>query len=241
MPRNAMSTMITCALNNPQYKKPQYFLLIFSFLPFFPFTNNMDIFINASLLTHYDLFLEWVLKFRGTYYIVHTFVNLYILYNLYLDDLKTCIEITYALHLYHSGYYIRKFQIDDWLHHLIMLCVVLPIATFLLEKYPHQGHDIMIQSFFFMSGLPGAIEYSTLALHRNGYISRVVQKRWSVETNTWIRMPGCIIISTQMLQYFFEIEKMYNRFLVTFVAFLVMWNGIYFCRRSIESYYKILR
>ena len=51
-------------------------------------------------------------------------------------------------------------------------------------------------SLFFLTGLPGGINYILLFLSRNKCMERLTQKRINNSLNLWIRAPGCISHST---------------------------------------------
>ena len=184
-----------------------------------------------------DSFLS-VTRLQGIYYLIHAIHNGFVTHATYqevarvftdFNDLHNAppnyyaAELVFALHLYHCIYYWRKFRLDDWLHHLLMVAVALPIGVS-LPSGPFLGF-----SLFFTTGLPGGIDYALLFLVRNGWLHRDTEKRVNARLATWVRGPGCVAqaaltcayLSTQNVPY------PYN-YLAYLSAALNYWNGAYF-------------
>lgn len=178
-------------------------------------------------------------ELQGVYYLIHAAHNGLIVYSTYSDVWRTfaefnsigkvvpnyyAAELVFALHIYHCIYYWRKFRMDDWLHHILMIAIALPIGISL-----HSG-TLLGFSLFFTTGLPGGIDYMLLFLTRNDWLSRDFEKRVNSQLAAWIRMPGCVaqaaltvaFLSTQNNQVGF----------ITILAYLSAalnyWNGVYF-------------
>ena len=47
-------------------------------------------------------------------------------------------------------------------------------------------------SLFFLTGIPGCIDYLLLFLTRNNFIEKITEKRINNYVNLWIRCPGCV-------------------------------------------------
>ena len=185
--------------------------------------------------------------FNGTYYFNHFIANSIIVYNTF-PDLLNCyfnldydnyqqnnmiLNIIFSLHLYHILYYFEKLRFDDWLHHIIMVLFTLPISLF-FNPGPIIGHSI-----FFLTGLPGGIDYLLLFLVKNGIIDRMIEKKYNAIINKWIRCPGALFSSQLILQF---IVKNYY-FMTNFMLFIsilifssVYWNGVYFMGKIVENY-----
>ncbi len=89
--------------------------------------------------------LDWAFTragFQSPYYIVHSFHNAFIVGLTLPDVLDTFLNmdsimktpsnlvagaVVASLHVYHCLLYWRKFRPDDWLHHILMITVALPI------------------------------------------------------------------------------------------------------------------
>ena len=86
----------------------------------------------------------------------------------------------------HISPYISLPQVE-WVHHVLMIGVVGPVVF-----YYARGAIIDYCSFF-LSGLPGGIDYVMLALVKNGRISKEVEKRVNSGINTWMRTPFGVV------------------------------------------------
>lgn len=95
------------------------------------------------------------------------------------------ICLCYALHLYHTILYWRSFHADDWIHHISMIAIALPLGC-TVPAGPLLGF-----SLFFTTGLPGGVVYALMFAERNGWITKAASRPWCKAVNLWIRSPGC--------------------------------------------------
>lgn len=184
---------------------------------------------------------------QNPYYLVHAVHNAMIVYFTAPDVLNTITDykhietyptnmvaicLCFALHLYHTIMYYNKFRFDDWLHHILMIGLALPVPLF------YEAHTLIGYSLFFTTGLPGGIDYLLLFGVRNGWIHRYTEKKINAWLNIWIRSPGCISHTaiTCMSLYSLSIEPWSFDFCVQLMpALLVFWNGQYFMRQVVED------
>ncbi len=183
-------------------------------------------------------------RWDGNYYLLHSLGNFIITY-LCFDDLlisyndlfnfnkyKTDITpsiITFSMHTYHIINYKDKLLFDDWVHHILMCGVALPLSLYV------KSGCLLNHGLFFLTGLPGAINYLNLFLVRNSYISRSIQKRINLYLNLWLRAPGCIshfVLCILVMDSFDVFEKLFIRLTIT----LIFWNGIYFMNQVVQNY-----
>lgn len=202
-------------------------------------------------------------KIEGRYYIIHSIANGIIVYNSFqgtIDSYKIipminnielkdyivteqqielkyyidiCRTIIYSLHIYHIIWYFKKLRFDDWLHHILMVGVALPLTIYIPPS------NITLHSFFFINGLPGCIDYFLLFLNRNNIISTYFEKRINCLLNLWIRCPGCImnitlIIVTMIRLY--DTLSLYNIIALYIIIITIYWNGIYFMNQIVVDY-----
>jgi hypothetical protein len=141
------------------------------------------------------------------------------------------LQCVFALHFYHVIMYWRKFRYDDWLHHILMIGIGLPIG------WITESNSLLGYSLFFTTGLPGGIDYFLLFLVRNFWISRETEKKVNAYLNTWIRSPGCISHATLSLLLISSRSSTYSVdwFLGCIAAILTFWNGQYFMRQVVEN------
>ena len=200
-----------------------------------------------------DIILDKQYNIKGVYYINHFICNMIVVYNTFdcmissykgiqsysntcnVDSLYFAKYTIYALHLYHMLCYYNKLRYDDWVHHLLMVGISLPLTEF-IDKYNIIGHCM-----FFTTGLPGGIDYFLLALVRNNIIDKCIEKKINKYINVWIRCPGCIsnvTLSIFSLIYLYEVSNNINIIACIIIMLSVYWNGIYFMEQVVCDYTK---
>lgn len=188
------------------------------------------------------------LRFQRPYYAVHVIHNAAVV-ALTWPDLVTsvtrfqdiqrlplnwdAIYLVYALHFYHTALYWRAFRFDDWLHHVLMIGVALPLGC-VVPAGPLMGF-----SLFFTTGLPGGIGYAALWLERNGWLSRLREKQISQAVNVWLRAPGCVAQAALTLAMTLSSPLTTTSPLLWWVgiveAILNAWNGLYFMEQVVVA------
>ena len=181
--------------------------------------------------------------FQKPYYAVHAFHNALIvattgsdvittftdLHNLHVYSTNwQAIQLCLALHLYHCAIYWKGFRFDDWLHHGLMIGVAIPLGCIA------NAHTLFGFSLFFTTGLPGGIDYILLFAQRNGWITKVFEKRVNAVLHVWIRSPGCLamagIASSNLLS---APSLTAYEWLGLVPCFLTYWNGQYFMQQVV--------
>lgn len=149
----------------------------------------------------------------------------------YLPFNWPAVCLCYALHLYHCYAYWRSFHIDDWLHHILMIGVAMPLGS-TVSAGPLMGF-----SLFFTTGLPGAISYTMLFTEKNGWITRDTSKRWNAAANVWIRSPGCSALAALTMASLLSnrTTTMWEYMVGFCTAGLNYWNGQYFMQQVVAS------
>ena len=144
-------------------------------------------------------------------------------------------DIIYGLltsfHLYHSLYF--KLTKTDIIHHVSTAFLSTPlIITY--HRYP-----TAIVGVWFMSGLPGAIDYFLLWLVKMGYFDSMLEKKIYVWLSVWIRAPGCVVTCTLQLGFYNIIDKlsMVEIMVIIWDTSIVYLNGIYFMHDTVSKYY----
>jgi hypothetical protein len=95
------------------------------------------------------------------------------------------VAVILALHLVHIIFY-QPLVFVDWLHHVVMVVVMLPLAWGL------QPGTSLAHGAFYSSGLPGGLDYLMLVLVKWGWMASISEKRWNTSIQLWIRAPGCL-------------------------------------------------
>lgn len=199
------------------------------------------------LSTSFFILFDYLIgNYQGKYYLTHSICNFFIVL-LTFNDVITLYQnpflaaetslsqyasiLTYGLHFYHIIYYFKKLRFDDWLHHILMVCVALPLANY-FGSLRILGH-----SLFYLTGFPGMIDYFLLFLVRNNKIDRMTEKKINRYLNIWIRCPGCIIHSYIAFLFIFKLELVIDKFFVFITIILTYWNGVYFMDQIVGNYY----
>jgi len=210
-----------------------------------------NILIGVGLYIGFDYLLQ---KYRieGRYYLNHVICNSIVVYSTFnsmlnsydINNIITNEQILYlyyakitiySLHIYHTLWYFNKLRKDDWLHHILMIGICLP----LIDTVPQ--NNIISHGLFYTTGLPGLIDYSLLFLNRNNFIPRYFEKIVNVYLNLWIRCPGCIMnfslaIASLINNYhLLTNNQIYSSLIITS---LVFWNGVYFMNQTLADYYR---
>ncbi len=189
---------------------------------------------------------------KGVYYLLHAINNGVVVHECYRDVLtcylnfseytnsslpNNCIYMTISLHLYHIIVYKNSLRFDDWLHHILMIGIIMPLVGFF-----HTGGIIVSHGMFYTTGLPGGIDYTLLFLNRNNIIvSRKCEKYINTILNAWIRCPGCIITSVFVLimtQSYKNIIQTHQLFAAWCIIIILYWNGVYFMKDVLRNYYS---
>lgn len=137
-------------------------------------------------------------------------------------------------HMYHTVVFFNNLTIQDWIHHLTMMGVAGTVSYFSLSR-------VTGVALFFMSGLPGLIDYSLLWGVKMGFVSKMCQKEsysWNV---SFLRSPGCMYSCFLALPYLFN-KPIDLKYLFIFINFIMtFWNGQYYSRLSCIDYGKKLK
>ena len=149
--------------------------------------------------------------------------------------------IVLAVHVYHVCMFFKHLDLIDWIHHILMCFVILPIGWY-LRPGALLGHGA-----FWASGLPGGIDYVLLVLVKRRIIEPLTEKRINTHIQTWIRAPFCLFHSLFVWITFLQWKdhhpllkenQMWVMYLIaTFLTCLsYYWNAMYFCSRVISSH-----
>jgi hypothetical protein len=117
------------------------------------------------------------------------------------------------------------------------------VAPFIAAHKWHFGRAPDYAAFF-LSGLPGGIDYVLLVLHYHGFVSRHTEKWWFAHVNVWIRSPGPIVFGFVAYMNWFHPTLSAASQLPAPVAAgilaLVVYNGQLYSRQAVESYTKFI-
>lgn len=105
-----------------------------------------------------------------------------------------------AVHTYHClGF---KLSQQDIFHHFLFV-PTLGIGGGMLTSWGPIRNVLT----FFISGLPGGVDYVMLVLLKNGMTDKLTCKRLSSKLNVWLRGPGCgVLLPATMYAAYTEVS-----------------------------------
>jgi len=137
-----------------------------------------------------------------------------------------------AIHTYHCLAFDLSGQ--DIFHHFLFVPIIGVFGAFFVGMGP-----IRNVVCFFISGLPGGIDYVCLVLVKRGKLSKFFQKRLSSKINLLIRGPGIGVLlpATCYLGMLYSPDVTWSFVAKTsFVAAFCAYNGLYYMEMAIKNY-----
>ena len=138
-----------------------------------------------------------------------------------------------AIHLYHCVAFDLKRA--DIFHHLTFVVILCGLAI----PYKNVGGCANNLGCFFLSGLPGGIDFVNLVLKEHGIMTKLEQKRWAAFINTWMRGPSMSVYAFVGWQtYMTGINNEVPAFFVFLICFLHFFNGQHYCAEAVAGHAK---
>lgn len=217
----------------------------------YPVINEfINIFIIDLFLLSYHRIFNITFKNTTRWFLLHSVINSIVTYYS-INDVKTCIEYSnecynikwndnsvkvynyaFMLHVYHCIFF--TLTADDILHHTLMVA----ICGTLCYKIKSILSSLAL---FFLSGLPGAIDYFLLYLVKKNMIHSITEKKLYTLLSAYIRSPGCLLtffIGMHGVYNYYIIQNYYQLSLLLLIIVLIFWNGQYYLLQYHESYIK---
>lgn len=161
-----------------------YFICIITFIIYL--YDTYLLYINKSELIRW-YYLHFTANMLTCYYSIDPLIKLILdpVYHIqnptFYNDSMIIILI---IHLYHLIFF--KCTNSDWVHHILF------VLLGSISHYSINWGYISPFCHFFVSGLPGGIDYLNLALVKENIITKKTRLKISVELNNWIRVPGML-------------------------------------------------
>ena len=185
------------------------------------------------------------------YYVAHIIVNMMICYVAYPDLIfmatdtvsalrvlkvdSWAMDLCNGLHLYHVVAFTDLRPID-FLHHIIMVFFCMPLF-YVADYGPLANYNM-----FFVSGLPGGIDYVMLMLVRLKKLKKLEEKKWNTSLNIWIRGPfllGSVFFSHVQIMLMWD-ELTRTKLICHLICqALQFWNAMYFTESVVGDYYRL--
>ena len=132
-----------------------------------------------------------------------------------------------SIHIYHIlAFPLRK---ADWIHHCFSVFLCTPLCYI-------NTHKSVSVFYFFCTGLPGMIDYSVLALVKNGLVKRLTQKKIYSYINPYVRMPGGTLAASLILQDAIQAGGDVEQYTGLALATIVFVNSAYYGKQAIENH-----
>ena len=139
------------------------------------------------------------------------------------------LTIINSVHIYHM---IGGFRLSgaDYFHHRVFIpTIAFPGQVF---RWGALGN---FQAFF-ISGMPGGIDYCMLGLQKVGLLRGMTEKRVNANLNTWLRTPG-ILTSTVLLYQALKLGRhQVPLWAALLQLFLPPYNALYFGKQATANY-----
>ena len=218
------------------------------------FNNSINEICNIFLIDFSYLLYNYFSKINCSntkrWFLLHSIVNMIVVYYS-VKDVQTCIvnistcysipwnnnsikvyNYAFMLHIYHCIFF--KLTINDYLHHFFMVAIC-GTMCFKLKSI------LSSFSLFFLSGLPGGIDYFLLYLVKNNQINTITEKKIYIYLSAYIRSPGCIftfLIGMNGVVTYYNNKNYYKCILILSTIVLIFLNGQYYLMKSHETYFK---
>ena len=139
------------------------------------------------------------------------------------------ILTTNSVHVYHLLAF--KLSASDIFHHLMFI----PTIGFMGQFWA--WGPVRNALAFFISGLPGGIDYFNLVLTKTKRMKVIRQKRICAALNCWVRGPGLIIFSFVLYQgLIYGTTPYVPKLAIAIIALLNTFNGMYYLKQSVANY-----
>ena len=219
------------------------------------FSSIVVFLISLIILTIVDFFIFAKLEKQGgvnaRWFGLHAFANLFVVILSIPDVLQTIVDpansmsiqcefssiactdapvcIIAAIHLYHILAF-RNLTWDDWFHHLLFAVGICSLH-FCFKWGP-------ISQFlsFFISGLPGGIDYAMLCCVKMKILRPIKEKSINRFMNVWIRSPGLMTSGILAYASYQNGHNHINPLGLLFGMVLVVFNGQYYMERVVANH-----
>jgi hypothetical protein len=138
-----------------------------------------------------------------------------------------------GLHFFHLVFF--EVSAADWMHHLMTAVLTTP-PILLFHQHAH-----VAVALFFMTGLPGAIDYFLLTLVKLNRLDPEIEKKLYVVISVWVRGPGVLSAVFFALRILFANEPQlpwYKFAGMCWNGLVTYWNAMYFMHQTLSDYYR---
>ena len=136
-----------------------------------------------------------------------------------------------AIHLYHCVAF--PLRAEDIFHHLTFVSILCGLAI------PFKWVGGVANNFgcFFLSGLPGGIDYVMLTCVAQGWMNKMTEKVWCARINVWLRGPSmsCYLL-LGWISFIHDSSRKYHWTVLFVIVMLHFYNGQHYAEQAVASY-----
>ena len=130
-------------------------------------------------------------------------------------------HLAFAVHLWHSVAY-GNLRREDIVHHALF------VGTFGYVNFSMRWGPIVNLLLFFMTGLPGGVDYMALAAVKQGLLPPIREKALNAKINTYMRAPGLILVASLIFVCARTGRSRVHPVAAALCAVLCYGNGVYY-------------
>lgn len=134
-----------------------------------------------------------------------------------------------AIHLYHCIAF--KLTAADIFHHVTFVTILCGAAI----PGKHTGGIANNFGCFFLSGVPGGIDYLLLVLNYQGVIDRAFEKRWYTRINVWMRGPSMVVYTFLAWCTWYHGNVQVPTAALILIVGLHLYNGLHYLEQAVET------
>jgi hypothetical protein len=141
--------------------------------------------------------------------------------------------IVNSVHIYHMLAF--KLTRADYFHHLLFV----PTMGFIGQYYRMGSFRAFLS--FWISGLPGGLDYFNLVMVKHGKLDMLTQKRYCAAINIWMRAP-CLVLAGFIIYLNYRYAEEYQAatlppLLCSFLSGgLAVFNGMYYTKQAVANH-----
>jgi hypothetical protein len=120
----------------------------------------------------------------------------------------------------------------DIFHHAMFVSILCGLAL----PFKQEGGAMNNLGCFFLSGLPGGLDYVLLCLMYHGIITRKTEKRLNALINQWLRAPSMTIYAVVGWFAWYGGYRTGPWYITWTCILLHFYNGQYYARMAYETY-----
>jgi len=139
------------------------------------------------------------------------------------------LTIINSVHVYHmiGGFALGQ---ADYFHHLLF------IPTLGFSGQIFRWGPLGNWQAFFISGLPGGVDYFLLGLSKMGVVDHMLEKRVNANLNMWVRAPGILVSMSYLYQALLTNQHNVPLWAAYIQLILPAYNAMYFGKQAVANY-----